>query len=55
MSNTVKRFKKYNEDYDDSKSTSYDHRQHLTEKRLQAALRSKVKSNLLTLIDDEDY
>lgn len=55
MSNTVKRFRKYNEEYDDSKSTAYDHRQRLTEKRLQAALRSKTKSTLLDLIEDEDY
>jgi hypothetical protein len=55
MSNTVKRFRKYNEDYDDSKNTSHDHRQQLIEKRLRAALRSKTKSNLLDLIEDEDY
>ena len=56
MSNTVKRFRKYNEDYDDSKNTSHDdHRHHLSEKRLRAALRSKTKSTLLDLIEDEDY
>jgi hypothetical protein len=55
MSNTVKRFRKYNEEVDDSKNTSHDHRQRLSEKRLRAALRSKVKSNLLDLIEDEDY
>ena len=55
MSNTVKRFRKYNEEYDDSKNTSHDRRQHLSEKRLQAALRSKAKSTLLDLIEDEDY
>jgi hypothetical protein len=56
MSNTVKRFRKYNEDYDDSKNTSHDyHRHHLSEKRLRAALRSKTKSTLLDLIENEDY
>jgi len=55
MSNTVKRFRKYNEEFDDSKNTSYDNRQRLTEKRLRAALRSKTKSTLLDLIEDEDY
>jgi hypothetical protein len=55
MSNTVKRFRKYNEEYDDSKNTSHDHRQHLNEKRFRAALRSKTKSTLLDLIEDEDY
>lgn len=55
MSNTVKRFRKYNEEFDDSKNTSHDHRQHLSEKRLRSALRSKTKSTLLDLIEDEDY
>jgi hypothetical protein len=55
MGNTVKRFRKYNEEYDDSKNTSHDHRQHLSEKRLRSALRSKAKSTLLDLIEDEDY
>ena len=56
MSNTVKRFRKYNEDYDDSKNTSHDdHRHHLSEKRLRAALRTKTKSTLLDLIENEDY
>jgi len=55
MSNTVKRFRKYNEEYDDSKNTSHDHRQHLSEKRLRSAIRSKAKSALLDLIEDEDY
>ena len=56
MSNTVKRFRKYNEDYDDSKNTSHDdHRHHLSEKSLRAALRSKTKSTLLDLIENEDY
>ena len=53
MSNTVKRFRKYNEDYEDSKNTSHDdHRHHLSEKRLRAALRSKTKSTLLDLIEN---
>ena len=55
MSNTVKRFRKYNEEFDDSKNTSHDHRQRLSEKRLRSALRCKTKSILLDLIEDEDY
>ena len=55
MSNTVKRFRKYNEEYDDSKNILHDHRHHLSEKRLRASLRSKNKSTLLDLIEDEDY
>lgn len=55
MSNTIKRFRKYNEEFDDSKNTSHDHRHHLNEKRLRSALRCKTKSVLLDLIEDEDY
>lgn len=54
MSKLVKRFRKYSEDLEESHRSAYDHREHLKEKKLQAALRSKTKSNLLTLID-EDY
>jgi hypothetical protein len=55
MSKTVKRFKKYNEEPEGLQKSTYDHRQHLTEKRLRAALRSKVKSSLLDLIENEYY
>jgi hypothetical protein len=55
MSKTVKRFRKYNEDYDEYHSNTHDHRQHLNEKRLRAALSSKVKSNLLDIIEDESF
>jgi hypothetical protein len=55
MSKSVKRFRKYNEDYEDHYNDNYDQRQHLKEKRLQAALRSKAKASLLDLIDDEEF
>jgi hypothetical protein len=55
MSKTVKRFRKYNEEYDEYQSNIHEHRQHLNEKRLRAALRSKVKSNLLDIIEDESF
>jgi hypothetical protein len=55
MSKTVKRFRKYNEECDEYQSSTYEHRQHLNEKRLRAALRSKVKSNLLDIIEDESF
>ena len=55
MSKLVKRFRKYSEDFEEGHESAYDHRERLKEKRLQSALRSKTKSTLLTLIDDEDY
>jgi len=55
MSKLVKRFRKYSEDFEEGHESAYDHRERLKEKKLQSALRSKTKSNLLTLIDDEDY
>jgi hypothetical protein len=55
MSNTVKRFRKYSDDIKERHNFSHDPQEHLKEKRLKSALRSKSKSNLLTLIDDEDY
>lgn len=55
MSHSVKRFRKYNEEQYDMIEEHYDRREHLKEKRLKAALRSKAKSALLDLIDDEDF
>ena len=55
MSLSVKRFRKYNEEQYDMIEENYDRREHLKEKRLRAALRSKTKDALLDLIDDEDF
>lgn len=53
MSKSVKRFRKYNEDYEEY-NDDYDHREHLKEKRMRSALRAKDKSSLLYLMDDEE-
>lgn len=53
MSKSVKRFRKYNEDYEYA-DDHYDHREHLREKRMKAALRAKDQSSLLYLMDDEE-
>jgi hypothetical protein len=55
MSKSIKRFRKYSDEYYDEGTDQYDHRQHLKEKRFQAALRSKSKASLLDLIENEDY
>jgi hypothetical protein len=55
MSKSIKRFRKYNDEYYEEGNDHYDHRQHLKEKRLQAALRSKAKASLLDLLENEDY
>jgi hypothetical protein len=55
MSNTVKRFRKYSDDIEERHNFNHDPQEYLKEKRLKSALRSKTKSNLLNLIDDEDY
>lgn len=55
MSHSVKRFRKYSEEQYDLVEDHYDRREHLKEKRLRSALRSKAKSSLLDLLDDEDY
>jgi hypothetical protein len=54
MSKSIKRFRKYSDEINEG-TDHYDHRQHLKEKRFQAALRSKTKATLLDLIENEDY
>ncbi len=39
----------------ESKTDNYDHRQHLHEKRLKSALRSKNRQALFNLIEEDDY
>lgn len=48
----IKRFRNYNEDYDDEDGGYYDHREHIKEKHLKSALRSKNLDALLDLEDD---
>jgi hypothetical protein len=48
----IKRFRNYNEDYDDEAGGYYDHREHIKEKHLKSALRSKNLDALLNLEDD---
>lgn len=51
MSKSIKRFKKYNEEYEDEYSHE-DHGKRLKEKHIRSALRSKDVNALLNL---EDY
>lgn len=54
MSKSIKRNNKYFGYDDDDHSAVYDHKAHLREKRLRAALKSKNAQRLLD-ITEEDY
>lgn len=55
MSKSVKKISKRQrfDDYDDYDYDSFSRTQHLKEKRLQAALRSKSKYSLLDVLDED--
>lgn len=55
MSKSVKKISKRQrfDDYDDYDYDSYSRVQHLKEKRLQSALRSKSKYSLLDVLDED--